>query len=38
MGAAEALRLIVIEEDELDELVEGGDAAADIDAARESAG
>jgi len=37
VGAAEALRLILIEEDELDELVEGGDAAADVDAARESA-
>jgi len=36
VGAAEALRLILIEED--DEVVEGGDAAADVDAARESAG
>ena len=35
VGAAEALRLILIEED--DEVVEGGDAAADVDAARESA-
>ena len=38
VGAAEALRLIVIEEDEADELVEGSDAAADVDAARDSSG
>jgi LmbE family N-acetylglucosaminyl deacetylase len=38
VGAAEALRLIVIDEDEVDELVEGAEAAADVDAARESAG
>ena len=37
VAAAEALRLIVIDEDEVDELVEGADAAADIDAARETA-
>lgn len=37
VAAAEALRLIVIEEDEVDELVEGAEAAADLDAARESA-
>jgi len=37
VAAAEALRLIVIEEDEVDELVEGAEAAADIDAARETA-
>ena len=36
VGAAEALRLIVIEEDEVDELVEGSDAAADIETARET--
>lgn len=39
--AGEALRVIVIEEDEDDEedgLVEGAEAAADLDAARESAG
>jgi LmbE family N-acetylglucosaminyl deacetylase len=38
VGAAEALRLIVIEEDEVDELVEGADAAADLEAVRETAG
>jgi LmbE family N-acetylglucosaminyl deacetylase len=38
VGAAEALRLVVIEEDEADELVEGAAAAADVDAARETAG
>ena len=37
VAAAEALRLILIEEDEVDELVEGADAAADVDAAREAA-
>ena len=35
--AAEALRLVVIEEDEDDQLVEGADAAADIDAVKETA-
>ncbi len=38
VAAAEALRLIVIEEDEVDELVEGAEAAADLDAARETVG
>lgn len=36
-AAAEALRLIVIDEDEADELVEGADAVADVESARESA-
>lgn len=35
--AAEALRLIVIDEDETDELVEGAEASADLGAAREVA-
>ena len=38
VAAAEALRLIVIEEEEVEELVEGAEAAADLEAARESAG
>ena len=36
-AAAEALRLIVIDEDEADEGVEGAGAASDVDAARETA-
>jgi LmbE family N-acetylglucosaminyl deacetylase len=36
-AAAEALRLVVIDEDETDELVEGSDAASDVEAARDSA-
>jgi LmbE family N-acetylglucosaminyl deacetylase len=36
-AAAEALRLIVIDEDETDEGVEGAAAASDVEAARESA-
>lgn len=35
-GAAEALRLIVIDEDDADEVVEGAGAASDIEAARDS--
>ena len=35
-AAAEALRLIVIDEDEADELVEGADAVTDLEAAREA--
>jgi len=38
VAAAEALRVVVIEEDEVDELVQGVDAAADLDAVRETAG
>jgi len=38
VAAAEALRLVVIEDDEVDELVQGADAAADVDAAREAVG
>jgi LmbE family N-acetylglucosaminyl deacetylase len=35
--AGEALRLVVIDEDETDELVEGSDVASDVEAARDSA-
>ena len=35
-GAAEALRLIVIDEDDADEVIEGAGAASDIEAARDS--
>jgi LmbE family N-acetylglucosaminyl deacetylase len=37
-AAAEALRVIVIDEDEADEVVEGADAVADLEAAAKSAG
>ena len=36
-AAAEALRLIVIDEDEADEVVEGADGVSDVDAARDAA-